>query len=84
MESKNYKNWIAILDVKTCYPCRSKHGQIYGTDEYIFEKPPLHVYCRCVIRPVRAKAAGTATNLKRTVLIGGLRISEVFRSTILR
>ena len=64
MESKNYKNWIAVLDVKTCYSCRSRHGQIYETDEYVFEKPPLHLYCRCLIRPMKAKLAGTATNLK--------------------
>ena len=33
MQSKNYKNWIAILDLKTCKPCRRTHGQIYEIDE---------------------------------------------------
>lgn len=28
-ESRNYKNWIAVLDLKTCMECRSRHSQIY-------------------------------------------------------
>lgn len=28
-ESRNYKNWVATLDLKTCPKCRSRHGQIY-------------------------------------------------------
>ena len=35
MQSKNYKNWIAILDLKTCKPCRRTHGQIYEMDEIV-------------------------------------------------
>ncbi len=28
-ESSKYKNWIAILDIKTCFICRSMHGKIW-------------------------------------------------------
>lgn len=31
-QSTNYENWRAILDLKTCIDCRSKHGQIYRID----------------------------------------------------
>lgn len=30
VQSVNYKNWQAILDFKTCFECRSKHGKIYN------------------------------------------------------
>lgn len=41
-ESRNYKNWIAILDLKTCLECRDRHGQIYQMDEFPDKEPPLH------------------------------------------
>ena len=63
MQSKNYKNWIAILDLKTCKPCRRTHGQIYEIDEIIPVQPPLHWFCRCEIEPMEAKMAGTCTTL---------------------
>lgn len=64
MISKNYKNWIATLDLSTCFTCRSEHGQIYEIDEYVFNAPPLHPHCRCKIEPMAAQTAGTATHLK--------------------
>ncbi len=64
MISKNYKNWIAILDLFTCYVCRSEHGQIYEMDEYVFNEPPVHPHCRCKIKPMKAWIAGTATEQK--------------------
>lgn len=61
MVSNNYKNWIAELDIKTCKSCRDNHGQIYRIDEYVITPPPLHFYCRCQIKQMMAKLAGTAT-----------------------
>jgi len=61
MLSDNYKNWIAILDIKTCKPCREEHGQIFEIDEHVMNEPPLHFYCRCKIERMKAKLAGTAT-----------------------
>ena len=29
VQSINYKNWRAILDLRTCLECRSLHGKIY-------------------------------------------------------
>ena len=60
-ESRNYKNWIAALDLKTCLECRSRHGQIYPMDETPDIEPPIHPNCRCDIEPMKAVEAGYAT-----------------------
>ena len=60
IESVNYKNWKAILDLRTCTDCRSRHGQIYSIDEIPDVQPPLHPNCRCEINPM-AKLQRTAT-----------------------
>lgn len=59
--SRNYQNWIATLDLKTCPQCHSRHGQIYETGEIPDEKPPLHPNCRCEIKPMQAVKAGNGT-----------------------
>lgn len=60
-KSRNYKNWIAVLDLKTCLECRSRHGQIYQMDEIPDIEPPLYPNCRCEIRPMEAVIAGYGT-----------------------
>lgn len=60
-QSTNYKNWHAILDLKTCIECRSRHGQIYQIDEVVDPAPPLHINCRCDIIPMESVEAGNAT-----------------------
>lgn len=60
-ESRNYKNWIAVLDLKTCLECRDRHGQIYRMDEMPDIEPPLHPNCRCDIKPMEAVEAGYGT-----------------------
>ena len=60
-ESRNYKNWIAVLDLKTCLECRSRHGQIYWMVEMPDIELPLHPNCRCEIRPMKAVVAGYGT-----------------------
>lgn len=35
-DSNDYKNWIAILDLKTCLQCRLNHGKVYLQDEIIY------------------------------------------------
>ncbi len=60
--STNYKNWIAILDLKTCIECRKRHGKIYKIDEVVEQEPPLHNNCRCEIIPMKSIVAGNATN----------------------
>lgn len=64
MLSEKYKNWVAILDLFTCFDCRSMHGKIYEIDEYVFDEPPVHNHCRCKIEPMKARFAGTATELR--------------------
>ena len=59
--SRDYKNWRAILDLKTCFECRSRHGQIYRIDEVVVPEPPLHNNCRCDIIPMESVEAGNAT-----------------------
>ncbi len=60
-QSNNYKNWKAILDLKTCIECRSRHGQIYRIDEVVDPAPPLHNNCRCYIMQMESIEAGNAT-----------------------
>lgn len=61
IQSLNFKNWRAVLDLKTCFECRSRHGQIYQIDEAVDPSPPLHINCRCVIIPMESIVAGNAT-----------------------
>lgn len=63
-ESQNYKFWKAILDIKTCKPCRDNHGKIWLVAEKAKEKPPLHPNCRCSIIPLQTIKSGTATTAK--------------------
>lgn len=60
-ESRNYKNLIVALDLKTCLECREHHGQIYRMDETPDIEPPLHPNCRCRVEPMKAVEAGYAT-----------------------
>lgn len=60
-QSKEYKNWIAVLDIKTCIECRIRHGAIWLITEEPKKQPPLHPNCRCVIIPMKTVKAGTAT-----------------------
>lgn len=56
--SSNWKHWKAVLDLKTCEGCRSKHGKIYTTNDIPNPEPPLHYFCRCVVEAMRAVKAG--------------------------
>ena len=62
MTSTKHKTWTAILDLKTCVACRSRHGTVYSSEDFIDPVPPLHPKCRCKIEWLKAVAAGTATN----------------------
>ena len=62
-ESKKWKMWKAILDIKTCRDCRKKHGKIYEIKEKVVPPPPLNWSCRCQIVRLRAILAGNATKL---------------------
>ncbi len=64
MLSKNYKHWISRLEPKTCVPCLKEHGKIYGIYETPNPEPPLHPFCRCVVKIMEALKAGTATDNK--------------------
>ena len=59
--STRWKNWLAILDLKTCLMCRNLHGKIFDTDEFVSQEPPLHEYCRCRIEQFVAVFPGYAT-----------------------
>ena len=56
--SKNWKNWIAQIDIKLCEECRKMHGKIFPMRKLVL---PLHLYCRCVVVPMQAVASGYAT-----------------------
>ena len=59
--SEKYKNWIAIIDLKTCVDCKRYHGKIWLIDEEAEKEPPLHPRCRCDIIKMTTIEAGTAT-----------------------
>ena len=59
--SSKYKNWVAHLDLKTCYVCRKMHGKIWLINEKPETEPPVHPNCRCEIRVMKTVEAGTAT-----------------------
>ena len=59
--SKKWKNWITQLDLKTCQPCVTMHGKIFPLWDFLIIRPPLHLFCRCKIKPMEAIAAGQAT-----------------------
>ena len=42
--SSNWKHWKAVLDLKTCEDCRSKHGKIFAMNDIPNPMPPLHYY----------------------------------------
>lgn len=60
-ESKNFKNWIANLDLKTCAECRKMHGKIWSINEQPYKEPPLHPNCRFSILIMKTVKSGTAT-----------------------
>lgn len=60
--SKNWKTWVAHIDLKTCAECISNHGKIYHIEENIYRAPPVHENCRCIIKFLKAINAGEATN----------------------
>ena len=59
--SSQFKNWVAILDFKTCATCRSNHGKVFYNYEDVDPEPPVHEKCRCNISPLKSVAAGSAT-----------------------
>lgn len=59
--SRRWQNWIATIDIKTCFDCLTKHGKVYRMDEYVFPRPPMHLLCRCRIDPMKSILHGEAT-----------------------
>lgn len=59
--SDRLKNWIAVLDPKTCLYCRKTHGKIWDFSETVEKEPPVHPRCRCQIKQIVTVKSGTAT-----------------------
>ncbi len=59
--SSKWKEWRALIDLKTCLICRGNHGKIYALGEDVNPVPPIHPNCRCIIERMEALVAGTAT-----------------------
>ncbi len=60
--STKWKNWASVLSLTTCILCAEKHGTIYAADE-IPSDLPMHFLYKCYLKPMRVRAAGTATNM---------------------
>ena len=62
MYSTKWKTWKSSIDIKTCIPCRERHGKIYHLSDAVIPAPPLHINCRCIIEKLQSIFAGTATS----------------------
>ncbi len=60
-ESSNYKHWVSIEDLKRCLECAENHGKIWAVGQKPSPEPPIHPYCRCIIKRMQAIKSGTAT-----------------------
>ena len=49
--SIKWKHWQAVLDIKTCEPCRNRHGKIYPMNEEVNPSLEMHDFCRCMVLP---------------------------------
>lgn len=56
--SIKWKHWQAVLDIKTCEPCRNRHGKIYPMNEEVNPSLEMHDFCRCMVLPMRVAEAG--------------------------
>ncbi len=61
--STKWKHWISQIDLKTCESCRKMHGKIYSVGATALPSPPLHLFCRCAIKLMKAMTAGTCSQL---------------------
>lgn len=59
--SKNWKNWVTTEDLSTCSACRRQNSKIYARDDVVIPEPPIHPNCRCRIKLLEMRLAGTAT-----------------------
>ena len=59
--SNKWKHWKAVLDPKTCEPCRNRHGKIYPMNEEVNPALEMHDFCRCMVLPMRAAEAGNCS-----------------------
>lgn len=59
--SLNWKNWIAVIDIKTCRYCKKMHGKVYDINDMEYEHPPVHEKCRCEVKNMSAIFSGHAT-----------------------
>ena len=61
MNSAKWRCWIAVRDLYTCKYCRDSHGKVFGIDEPIYDKSPVHERCRGTIECLKTIGAGFAT-----------------------
>lgn len=59
--SIKWKHWKAVLDPKTCEPCRNRHGKIYPMNKEVNPSLEMHDFCRCMVLPMRAAEAGNCS-----------------------
>ena len=59
--SRNWVQWFTLVTSNTCVYCASHHGHILSVNDPDIIWPSVHERCRCLILPVRAFPAGTAT-----------------------
>ncbi len=63
--SKNWANWMANLDPRTCNDCEDNHGKIFPISilKQLKSRPvKKHPFGHCIYVPMRTKPVGTATN----------------------
>ena len=64
--SGGYNRWFTFKGDNTCKYCENKNGSVFLKNERVLSEegkgiPPVHNNCKCIILPLLAMLAGTAT-----------------------
>lgn len=59
--SRNWVEWFSARLPTTCAYCSDHHGHVLSVNDPDIIWPPVHPNCHCIILPVPAFPAGTAT-----------------------
>ena len=62
--SKQYANWMSVLEDNSCRPCVYNHGKIVDISTLRNQSEvEAHPNCQCRYVPMRTKVVGTATKM---------------------
>jgi GH24 family phage-related lysozyme (muramidase) len=56
-----WNEWVCESDERVCDLCEANRGTVRSLSHKWEKEPPLHINCRCEIRPINAIITGSAT-----------------------